>query len=207
MSKSILLFEDKLGITTGYESIWNGLLGVTGLLPYPLHRRSTYKAYGSKFQLLVKKGNRKSPGFNPDLEVQRELRLWVTRELNNIKPMIVLCMDPALFFLMNPDWDQATPDNMRGGVYEINGIPFICMLSISAWHNKKSDKDIARLNDGYTDEEEWEEEHGGDESDTENVGAIWLEPVSVPYGKFVLRKDLDKAYRILLREIGKDSQT
>lgn len=200
MRDAVILFEDKLGITTGYEGVWSGLLAVTGLLSTTIHRRSTYKAFGNKHQLLIKKGNRKSPGFNPDPEVQRDLRLWVSRELSNLEPAVCICMDPALFFLMNPDWDQATPDNMRGGVYRVENIPFICSLGISAWHNKKSDKDIARLNDGYTDEEEWEADQGGEESDTANIGAIWLEPVSVPYGKFVLRHDLDKASRILSKQ-------
>lgn len=201
LSHSILLFEDKLGITSGYESIWQTLLMKTGLVGLTIHRRSTYKALASKIMLLTKKGNRKSPGFNEDPAAQHALRNWVSSQINQTKPTLIICMDPALFFLFNSDWNQATTDNMRGGNYNLAGIPCIISLPLSAWHTKKSEKDIARLNEGYTDKEEWEEDHGGDETDSENPGAIWLEPMSVPYGRFVLQKDLEKVSRVLRRRI------
>ena len=196
-----LLFEDKLGITAGYESIWQQLLLQQGFSGVSVERRSAYKALGGKLQLLIRKGNRVSPGFNPDPTTRRLVRTWVEQQMNIVKPTVCICMDPSLLFLFNEDWDQSTLDNMRGGHYEFLGVSFIISLGISAWHNKKSQKDIARLNEGYTDKEEWEAEHGGDEQDTEGLGAIWLEPVSVPYGKFVLRADLGKANRVMRRAI------
>lgn len=196
-----LLFEDKLGITAGYESTWQQLLLKEGFGGVVVDRRSAYKALGDRIQLLIRKGNRVSPGFNPDYQTQRVIREWVEMQLSNVKPTVCICMDPSLLFLFNEDWDQATLDNMRGGHYEYLGVSFIISLGISAWHAKKSQKDIARLNDGYADKEEWEAEHGGDEQDTEGLGAIWMEPVSVPYGKFVLRADLGKANRVMRRAI------
>ena len=204
MASSILLFEDKLGITAGYESIWQNLLLKTRLHGATIHRRSTYKAFKDQLDLLIRKGNRNSPGFNPSPQTQAKLKGWVSQQINMTQPQLIIMMDPALFFLVNPDWDQATPDNLRGGNYPLAGRPCIIMLGLSAWHTKKSQKDIARLNDGFTDKEEWEEEQGGSEQDSQNQGAIWLEPVSVPYGKFVLEKDLEKVSRVLQREILKE---
>lgn len=206
----ILLFEDKLGITAGYESIWRNLLVKAGLIGVDVIHRNAHTALGKRHQLLVRKGNRKAPGFNPDPRVINAVATWAGSQIALTKPDLCLCMDPALLFMANPDWDQATLDNLRGGVYKVDGIPFIIMLGIAAWHNKKREKDIAKLNDGYTDREEWEEEHrsesesgdesgdeGDDEERHEEVGHVWLEPVSIPYGKFVLLKDLEKANRIL----------
>lgn len=201
MTPSILLFEDKLGITSGYEGVWQGLVLKAGLAGVIINRRSAYKAFGERVQLLIRKGNRKAPGFNPDERTQAILRTWVKRELDILKPTVCIFMDPSLLFLVNPDWDQSTLDNLRGGHYDLWGTPIIIMLPISAWHQRKSEKDIARLNEGFTDKEEWEAEHGGEESDTENIGAIWMEPVSVPYGKFVLSHDLQKANRVLRKRI------
>lgn len=195
---TILLFEDKLGITSGYESIWQGLLLSAGLAGVTIARRSSFKAFGNRVQLLTRKGNRKAPGFNPDPSVRSTLTSWVHAELNKTRALVIVCMDPALFFLMNPDWDQATPDNMRGGVYEFQGVPLIGILPMSAYFSKKSSKDIARLNEGYSDKDEWEADHGGEEQDAEST-EVWLEPITVPYGKFVLLRDMQKVSRIYKR--------
>lgn len=195
---SILLFEDKLGISTGYESIWQSLLLQQGLLGVEVNRRNSFRSLGSKIQLLVKKGNRKSPGFNEDPQAQHQIRTWVQTQISLLNPVGIICMDPVILFMMNPDWDQATLDNLRGGVYRLRGVPTVISLPISAWHNVKKEKDIARMNEGFTEEEEWDEEHGGDETDSE-LNQIWMEPVSVPYGKFVLKQDIGKLSRIIGR--------
>lgn len=198
MSQSVLLFEDKLGISSGYESIWISLLMASGFLAADINRRNSFRSLGAKVQLLVKKGNRKAPGFNPDPAAQFKIRTWVNTQIQTLSPSGIICMDAAILFMMNPDWDQATLDNLRGGVYKLQGVPCVVSLPITAWHTQKKEKDIARLNEGHTDFTEWEEAHGGDESDAE-LNNIWLEPVTVPYGKFVLRKDLEKLNRILRR--------
>jgi len=200
MPKNILLFEDKLGITEGYSSIWNSLLMKTQLSPtYNVHKRNSFRALGMTNVLLIRHGNRITPGFNTDITVQQNVKRWVIQQIQTVDPAIIICMDPVILFLFNPNWDQATLDNLRGGVYRILERPVVVSLPISAWHNVKKEKDIARMNEGFVDKEEYDEEHDdGDESDHE-VNQVWVEPVVVPYGKFVLNADLMKVNRILKR--------
>ena len=193
---AILVFEDKLGITSGYESIWANLIMTSGLVKYDMIRRNSFRSLGKAMQLLVRKGNRVTPGFNPDEQVQHRIRGWVMSQITALKPVGILCMDPVILFMLNPDWDQATLDTLRGGVYRIQGIPVVVSLPISAWHVKKQMKDIARMNEGHSEKDEWEEEHGGDETDSE-LNLIWMEPVVVPYGKFVLSADIKKLARVI----------
>lgn len=194
----ILLFEDKLGITTGYESIWQSLLLQTGFTSVDVNRRNSFRSLGTKVRLLHSSGKRKAPGFNPDPAAQAIIRAWVLKQVEVLEPDAIIVMDPVILFMMNPDWDQATLDNLRGGVYRIQQRPAIVMLPISAWHTQKKETDLARLNSGFTEESEWEEEHGGDEIDAD-LNDMWIEPVVVPYGKFVLKSDLIKTRRILER--------
>ncbi len=211
--KPILLFEDKLGITPGYEGIWQSLLLKIGFIDTTVIRRNTFKSLGSRVRLLTRSGNRKAPGFNPDTRVQMVLRKWVEAEIKRLNPALILCMDPALLFILNPDWDQATLDKLRGGVYRVYGVTWLVMLPISAWHQKKSDKDIARLNDGFTSRDAWEKatildhvtgeevtDSEEDDEDDDRVGGVWLEPVVIPSGQFILTKDLEKARRLYIRE-------
>lgn len=213
--RPILWFEDKLGITDGYLSIWSSLLQKANLSAVPVHRRSSYQAFGSRLRLLEQKGNRKLPGFNTDPRAQSTIRRWVCNQIRDVNPILCISTDPALGFLANPDWDQATVDNLRGGVYEVESRPWVCTLPISAWHRKKSAKDIAKLNDGFKDRESWEAaraesedaEDGEDdikakeEWESEDNSSFWLEPVMVPEGKFVLTADVCKAGRIYHRII------
>ncbi len=199
---NIILFEDKLGISDGYRDLWASLLLVHEFAGVNVIRRSAYRIFGKQLPLLIAKGNRKTPGFNPDGHVQNVLRSWVNQEIDFLKPIICLCMDPSILFLFNPDWNQSTIDTLRGGVYLHRKVPFVIMFPISAWHSKKKQKDIARLNDGYSDKEEWEAQQELDESDKEEADMhVWLDPVSVPYGKFVLHSDLAKANRVYKKRI------
>lgn len=198
MSRSILLFEDKLGISTGYESIWQSLLLKSGLAGIEVNRRNSFRSLSSKVMLLTRSGNRKAPGFNPDGRAQGIISQWVRAQCSILKPDAIICMDPAILFMFNPDWNQATLDNLRGGVYAVGKIPVVIMLPITAWHTTKKETDIARMNEGYTSESEWEEEHGGDETDAD-LNQLWIEPVSVPFGRWILKADLLKTRRILER--------
>jgi hypothetical protein len=195
----ILLFEDKLGITSGYEPYWTALLLKAGLSTTTIYRRSAYRMFGDRMPLLIQKGNRKSPGFNSENKaVLKVLTDWTKTQVDSLRPDLCLCADPALLFLFNPDWDQSTLDNLRGGHYLLHGVHTVILFGMSAWYANKREKDIARLNEGFTDKNEWEEEHGGDETDNENTD-IWIEPLSIPYGRFTLQMDLNKAGRILKR--------
>lgn len=198
MQRPILLFEDKLGISEGYEGIWNMLLVKAGLQGVQIYRRNAHRGFGNKFRLLTQKGNRTQPGFNEDPAVQKILTQWMVAQIDVLQPALCLCSDPALFYSFNADWNQATSDNLRGGHYIAHRKHFVILFGMSAWYANKREKDIARLNDGFTDEKEWEEEHGGDETDTE-MTQIWVEPLSVPYGRFTLEMDLKKTNRLYRR--------
>lgn len=190
---TIVLLEDKLGVTSGYSSHWESMLLKAGIMPTLVRRFSTYKSPTlSRLTLLTKKGNRKSPGFNPDAFTQSQLLGWVEHTLSSMRAELVLCMDTALLGLVEPAWDIATIDNLRGGIYDFNGIPWIVIQPVSVIHSMKQPKDIRILNDGAESEEEYEEqEHDPNE--------LWLEPYTYPLGKRVLAADLAKAARIYKR--------
>ncbi len=188
---TIVLFEDKLGITTGYLEHWTDLLQSVGLDPHRVRRVSTWKDPSmSMLTLLTRKGNRKSPGFNPDSQTQELLTRWVISVCESLHPELILCMDTALLGLVEPSWDIATIDNLRGGVYSFFGIPWLVMTPISAIYTQKKPKDIRFLNDGAEDEDEFEEsDHDPEE--------FFMEPYTIPYGRRILAADLKKATRIL----------
>lgn len=190
---AVLLFEDKLGITDGYQSAWQSLCIANGLNPQAFTRFSLWRIAALARhvdKLLIRKGNRKSPGFNPaTADIVREV---FTKAVAAVNPEAILVMDVALLGLFEPDWGSATIDNMRGGVYDWQGIPVLITVPISAIHTQKKTKDIAMLNDGATSQDEWEEgEH--------EEGEFFMEPYVIPYGRFVLVSDLMKLSRILSR--------
>lgn len=184
----ILLFEDKLGITENYFPIWNSMLMAVGLDSKQFTRVSIWRAKGIPHsKLLIRKGNRKSPGFNPDYI--HAVSSWFHATIEDLKPDVIVIQDTALLGIIEPAWDIATIDNLRGGVYKLGTIPLLVMQPISAVHTKKQPKDIKILNDGEDDKDAWEE------SDREE-GELWLEPYTYPLGRWVINADLNKLRRI-----------
>lgn len=194
---TILVLEDKLGITDGYMPHWTSMCMSAGLGAQRLVRYSAWKSPTLMGRaLLVQKGNRKSPGFNPDLEIRGLLHSWAVESIVKSGARAVLCMDVALLGLVESRWEIATIDNLRGGLYWFDvgnrEVPFLVTVPISAIHNQKKPKDIRRLNDGYESKDEWDED--ADEHDPDD---IWMEPYTIPYGRFVLMRDLQKLARIV----------
>jgi len=190
---TILLLSDKLGISAGYRDMWSALLHSAGLYASGVKEASVWRdARMQKLVLLTRKGNRKSPGFNPDEGIQDALRSWVRQQIQLYRPQLILCSDTALLGLVEPAWDTATIDNLRGGVYNFDGIPFIVITPISAVHTQKKPKDVRAMNEGAENKDEFEEaEHDPDD--------FFVEPYTIPFGKRVLGADLRKATRILSR--------
>lgn len=189
---NVLLLTDKLGITTGYQEIWNSLLLGAGLQPSRVYPYSIWKTpFASQHMLLTRKGNRKSPGYNPDLDIQSHLLQWVRSTVTASQAGFILCSDTALLGLVESAWDIATIDNLRGGVYDFFGIPFEVITPISAVNQQKKPKDIRTMNDGAESEEEFEEREDRDPEE------FFLEPYTIPFGKRVLATDLKKCYRII----------
>lgn len=217
---SILVFEDKLGITQGYRWHWESLVLKAGLYPSQMAHVSLWRSgLERRIKLVIQKGNRKSPGFNP--EVREHTLKWFLDMVNKHQPEAVLIQDLALLHVVEPNWDNAILDNLRGGVYaigQIKKLPVIVSLPISAINSKKTPKDIAALNGGARSKDDWEErknffesktiEGDGDEEPTEEdreetlnqyVGSdeIFFEPYVIPYGRFVILQDLFKLNRII----------
>lgn len=211
MPETILVFQDKLGITAGYESAWQDLLNYGGLDKFHVRRFSSYNSVLKNRGLLIQKGNRKAPGFNPD--IISEVRHWFETHVDSFKPPAVLMMDPALFGLIEPNWNAATTDNLRGGVYPYktrfgHKTWVVVTVPISAIHRRMDPKEVAALNQGAYSKSEWselqamrkarDEEEGVEHDDLEDERdpeEFFIPPYKIPYGRFVLRVDLSKLRR------------
>lgn len=187
---AILLLEDKLGITMGYQGIWDSMTMAAGLNPATIRRWSVWKSpLASQLQLLTRKGNRKSPGFNP--EITGKLTHWLREVIRSTKPELIICMDIALLGIFEKSWDIATIDNLRGGVYWFDGVPIVITTPISAVHTQKKPKDIRAMNDGAESKDEFEEQKEDEED-------FFVEPYTIPFGARIIAADLRKCQRIMM---------
>lgn len=190
---TVLVLEDKLGITASYEFHWDRMCQIAGLNATNMRRISLWRSpIAKQHKLLTQRGNRKTPGFNP--EITGVIREWLHAHVKSMRPEAIICMDLAVLGVFESAWDIATIDNLRGGVYAFFGIPVVVMPPISAINTSKKPKDIRMMNEGVESKSEWEEEeHDEDE--------IWIEPYSIPFGRWVLQADLRKLHRILNRSM------
>lgn len=206
---NIVIFQDKLGITEAYRFIWEQMLLKAGILS-PKIRFIKVKSYDHFHQseLLMWKGNRKSPGFIEDPGNQIRLLNWVKKTLMDSNAEFALFMDPALFFIVNQKWEQATSELLRGGMYEVKlidrNVPILVTVPISSVNRQMKPKDIAALNNGFADYEDWKamfdpDDEFDSDDDTDETSEVnqmeWYSPVIVPFGKFCLQMDLFKLRR------------
>lgn len=210
----LLVFEDSVGITAGYKGIWHELLDKCGLQDTVVRVmvRSSYATFKKKQHLEWKK-TRKQPGFNTNPQMQQQVRSWVQHCIEQHKPDMIVCFDPALLFILNPIWQQATLDTLRGGLYIAMGLPWIVTLPLTAHHSKMKPKDIAKLNQGFVEKGDFEDYRNSieseDEDDEDEMNNAddehdssrmeWHEPIVIPYGRIVLEFDYQKVARILGR--------
>lgn len=191
---TILVLEDKLGITAGYLPVWDAILYATGLSGQNMRQVSIWRSSLARhYALLTRKGNRKSPGFNPAI-VGMQVE-WLREQIRALKPIAILCMDVSMLGVVESEWDIAIIDNLRGGVYSFDSIPFLVTVPISAIHTQKKPKDIRAMNEGYESESDWVAAHGGEDMDDETE--FFFEPYTIPYGRWVLGADLRKLARIV----------
>lgn len=201
---TVLVVEDKLGITEAYRGHWETLLLAAGLTSQGFIRRSLWRSPLSRKPLLIKKGNRKALGFNPDPQIQFAVRNWFIDEINQTKASHVVAMDGAILGCVEPNWNIATIDYLRGGVYHFtsphlhhrSGVSVLVTVPIMSINTGKKLKEIRAMNDGAESKDEWEEMEDRDEDD------LFFEPYSIPYGKFVLQSDLRKLSRLIQKEMG-----
>lgn len=191
---AILVFEDKLGITSGYLSTWENALFKVGLNHQQVRRYSIWKSPATSRivpHLLVTHGNRKTPGFNPSGDIQLQVLHWVYHTIDAIKPEMIVIMDMALLGILEPNWANATIDNMRGGVYKLRGRPCLVMTPISAINTQRSVKDIRAMNDGAESENEFEADEDRDPNE------LFIEPYSIKSGRWIFFSDLRKLSRLM----------
>jgi len=221
----IIVFEDKLGISIGYKPQWSRMLLSAGLIgvEYKFFYAKSY-AHFPQVRLLKWKGNRKTPGFREEPDLQIKTLNWMKDIIQQTRANVVVLMDPALFFVVNNNWNQATTELLRGGVYTMKDhnradILTLVMGPISSINRIMKPKDIAALNNGFAEKDEWDEVYGDeqkiiqdadsnepesedgeeneeDEDEGENV-MQWYNPVQIPYGRFCFEHDLRKLGRIL----------
>jgi hypothetical protein len=155
----------------------------------------------SKSKLYIFKGNRKSAGFNEDPEMQIKLLKWMWQKSDSVKADVWIIMDPALLFVVNDKWEQATIDLLRGGVYTAKHkdgyeIQILVMAPISSINRGMKPKDIAALNQGFDDKQEWEDwqnarevGEGSDEDDESDDESVAEDDVLPPDAVRVVRDD------------------
>lgn len=217
----ILYFEDKLGITTNYESLFRSIMHSVRLDPAGLRKFSLYRGY-PHVNWLVPYANRKALTWNP--ERVHQIKEIVESVIRQVNPKLVICADPAALSVLGVPADYATLDVLRGGVYDFAGRKFLVTIPISAWHRQVKEKDLMIVNKGFTDKEEFNDYYLGVEgtssSDSDDIPAsgddvdgddsvgggaedegddtpVFYEPLIVPYGRFVITADLKKARRLL----------
>jgi len=190
---SILLFEDKLGITPSYKPTWARMCLHVRLNPDIIRIESLHKTMQGK--LLVNYGNNKQPVFNPDMahSIRERIETLIRRQ----RPKLVLLQDSATLCAIDQVYEYSrgdlTIDKLRGGVYSINGITTMVIYPISAINTHATKKDSMLLNNAI-DKETWQEQQYMD------TDAIYIPPYSVPYGRKVLSWDLAKAARLYQHE-------
>lgn len=167
--KRILYFTDKLGVTEGYNKIFNHLLAKSDIRRAQV---SIVSIYGVIDNALIKKGNRGTPGFNPDRVDQ--ITSAVDQRITSHSPDLIVVSCPAVLGLLcGWDWNLATIDKCRGGVYYYRGIPCIVTLPISAIHSHFDDRSL--------------KDNDGDD--------VQSEPYRIKNGSWILHRDWEKVGR------------
>jgi hypothetical protein len=214
----ILYIEDKIGITNNYMSLWRAICFQHDVHPDSIKHINLYRDFPLT-KWLAPFRNRKAPTWHPSSAGL--IREKLESAVDKFKPKLVVSACPASLSVLGLEPEVATLDNLRGGVYfpfpARLELPMLITLPITAWHRSVKEKDLAAANRGFTDQEEFleselhrisdvgdsDEETDINEEDTkalaEEAGAMWYEPLIVPYGRFVLHADLQKAARLVAR--------
>lgn len=165
--------------------------------------------------MAIQKGNRKTPGFNPDPRVVDIVRRWFDEQVRKYNPDSIIITELSLLGIFEPNWKIAMIDSLRGGIYpykKADGsvIPVMITVPISAINTQKKTKDIRAMNRGSESKSEWEEQrayeaqlNGIGDSESEDgsgeedeIEELFFEPYTIPYGRWVLAADLRKFFRV-----------
>lgn len=170
-SKSkILYMTDKIGVSDGYNRAFNLMLAQSGIRRQQVILGSIY---GLVANALIKKGNRLAPGFNP--EKKEEITAAFNHRVDAIRPDLIVCSCPAILGLLcDWDWNLATLDKCRGGVYTYRGIPVVVVYPITAIHRQVDERALKGIDD---------------DDDVKS------EPYRVKQGAWIINRDWEKVGR------------
>lgn len=169
-SAKILYMTDRFGVSDGYTRAFNLMLANSGLRRQQIILSNIYTLVNAA---LVKKGNRKAWGFNP--EKKDEIKSAFDQRIHAIKPDVIVCSCPAVLGLLcGWDWNVATLDKCRGGVYDYDGIPVVVTYPITAINTHIDERALQSVDD---------------EDKTH-------EPYRVRQGQWILNRDWEKIGRI-----------
>lgn len=167
----ILYMTDKYGVSDGYNRAFNLMLSNSGIRRQQVILGSIYTLVSNA---LVKKGNRKTLGFNP--EKKDEIKAAFDQRILAVKPDLIVCSCPAVLgVLVDWNWNIATLDKCRGGVYYYDGIPVVVTYPITAINTHVDERTLKAAED-----------------DTDEVKS---EPYRVKQGQWILNRDWEKVGR------------
>lgn len=89
--------------------------------------------------------------------MQQKIKAWVQEVIRQHRASCVICMDAAMLFMMTDDQEIASLEKLRGGVYVLFGIPWVVSLPLTAYHKSAKAKDVAKLNEGFTEKGDFED--------------------------------------------------
>lgn len=209
MSGKILWFTDRFGIHGAYRAVWTRLLAGAGISVTRVRVISLHEQL--KGTLLASLGNRKAPTWREDRE--HEIREQMQKDIQLYQPSVVVLSSPESLCVTDLRPEHATLHNLRGSLYSVFGVPALVILPMSAWTTQVSIKSTGEANYGESDEESFEQlverqqefplvldeesEQEADDFDSDlDTDTFYYEPVIVPVGKFMLKADVAKLFRI-----------
>ena len=170
ISGKILYFTDKFKVSKGYEPAFGRILKKAGIKRLQVFNTHIYDLVDTP---LIRKGNEKTWRFNP--ERKREIESVFRQRVQTIQPQLIVVSDPAVLgILVGWDWNLATLDKCRGGVYYFDGIPCIVTYPITVVHTHV-DESLA---------------YGEDDDNKQ-------QPYRVKSGSWILQRDWEKVGRYL----------
>lgn len=168
MANRILYITDQYKVSRGYEPAFTRMLNKAGIRRQQIILADIYKLVDSP---LMRKGNEKTWRFNP--EKKDAIKNAFDLRISAVRPDLIVVSDPAVLgILVDWDWNLATLDKCRGGVYNYRGTPVIVTYPITVI-NTHVDESLV---------------HGEDDENKQ-------QPYRVKSGAWILQRDWEKVGR------------
>lgn len=166
----ILYITDRFKVSRGYEPAFTRMLNRAGIKRGQVITADIYQMVDTP---LIRKGNEKTWRFNP--EKKGAIQAAFDLRIQAVQPGLIVVSDPAVLgVLVNWDWNLATLDKCRGGVYSYLGIPVVVTFPVTVI-NTHVDESLV---------------HGEDDENKQ-------QPYRVKSGAWILQRDWEKIGRFL----------